>query len=304
MHDAMQCLYCQFPEALRAGLLISAVCSLLGVFVILKRAVFIGITLSEVAACGVAASFLLGIPPFAGSLILVLGAVSLLAMPSENQRIPRDTLMGILFIAASALTILLVSKSGPGLMEINAVLYGDLILASKKELLILFFVLTPALLLFLLFVRPTLYTFMDREGSKVLGIKTWIWESLYFLMLGIVISAASQIAGALLIFCYLVVCPATALILSKRIKTVMLISPLFGMTSTFFGMVVSFNYDFPTNQTICIICCILFAVGAACRRAVSLLMRRTVFPEHSVQLSEQNATCRRRAGPLRGRWRS
>lgn len=271
MHDAMQCLYCQFPEALWAGLLIAAVCSLLGVFVILKRAVFIGITLSEVAACGVAASFLLGLPPFAGSLMLVLAAVSLLAIPFENQRIPRDTLMGIMFIAASALTILLVSKSGPGLMEINAVLYGDLILASKKDLLILFTVLTPALILFLLFLRPTLYSFMDREGARVLGIKVWIWESLYFLMLGIVISAASQIAGALLIFCYLVVCPATALILSKRIKWVMIISPIFGMTATFGGMVTSFNYDLPTNQTICITCCLMFVISAVVKRVLSLL---------------------------------
>ena len=260
MHDAMQCLYCQFPEALTAGLLISAVCALLGVFVILKRAVFIGITLSEVAACGVAASFLLGIPPFAGSLALVLGAVSLLAIPFENQRIPRDTLMGILFIAATALTILLVSKSGPGLMEINAVLYGDLILASTKELKILFGILTPALILFLAILRPTLYSFMDREGSKVLGIKTWIWESLYFLMLGVIISAASQIAGALLIFCYLVVSPAAALVASKKIGIALAIAPAQAMLATFIGMVVSFNYDLPTNQTICVSSCILFVL--------------------------------------------
>ncbi len=265
MHDAMQCLYCQFPEALTAGLLISAVCALLGVFVILKRAVFIGITLSEVAACGVAVSFLIGIPPFVGSLALVLGAVSLFARPYENQRIPRDTLMGIIFIAATALTILLVSKSGPGLMEINAVLYGDLILASSKELKILFAILTPALLLFLCVLRPTLYSFMDREGSKVLGIKTWIWESLYFLMLGVIISAASQIAGALLIFCYLVVCPAAALVASKRIWIVLIAAPLMSMLATFIGMVVSFNFDLPTNQTICMTSCILFAIiSTAC----------------------------------------
>lgn len=260
MHDAMTCLYCQFPEALTAGLLISAVCALLGVFVILKRAVFIGITLSEVAACGVAVSFLLGIPPFAGSLALVLGAVSLFAIPFENQRIPRDTLMGIIFIAATAMTILLVSKSGPGLMEINAVLYGDLILASSRELKILFAILTPALLLFLCILRPTLYSFMDREGAKVLGIKTWIWESIYFLMLGVIIAAASQIAGALLIFCYLVVCPAAALVASKRIWIVLLLAPLLAMISTFIGMVVSFNFDLPTNQTICITSCLLFTV--------------------------------------------
>lgn len=273
MHDAMQCLYCQFPEALRAGLLVSAVCALLGVFVILKRAVFIGITLSEVATCGVAASFLLGIPPFTGSLVLVLAAVSLLAVPFENQRIPRDTLMGILFIAASALAVLLVSKSGPGLMEIQAVLYGDLILASRKELFLLFTVLIPALLIFLLAFRPTLYTFLDREAARVLGIRTWIWESLYFLMLGLVISATSQIAGALLIFCYLVVCPATALVLSKRIRIVMLTAPLFAMTATFGGMVVSFNHDLPTNQTICIASCALFVAGAIIKQTISLIGR-------------------------------
>ncbi len=261
MHEAMQCLYCQFPEALRAGLLVSAVCALLGVFVILKRAVFIGITLSEVATCGVAASFLLGIPPLMGSLVLVLASVSLLAIPFEKQRIPRDTLMGIMFIAASALSILLVSKSGPGLMEVNAVLYGDLILSSKKELYTLLVLLVPALLLFLIFLRPILYSFVDREAAKVMGIRTWIWESLYFLILGVVISATSQIAGALLVFCYLVVCPATALMLSKRIKWVMAIAPLAGMFATFLGMVISFEHDLPTNQTICIVSCALFVTG-------------------------------------------
>ena len=262
MHEAMHCLYCQFPEALIAGLLTAAICALLGVFVILKRAVFIGITLSEIAVCGVAASFLLGIPPLAGSMVLVLASAGILAVPFENQRIPRDTLMGIMFIAATALAILLVSKSGPGLMEINAVLYGDLILASKKELITLFILLVPALVIYLTFLRPILYSFIDREAAKVLGLKTWVWETLYFLMLGVVISATSQIAGAILIFCFLVVSPANALVLSKRIGRVLLIAPAAAMLSTFLGMVVSFTYDLPTNQTICIISVALYAFCA------------------------------------------
>lgn len=280
MHDAMSCLYCQFPEALTAGLLISAICALLGVFVILKRAVFIGITLSEVAGCGVAASFLLGIPPFAGSLALVLGAVSLLSIPYEKQRIPRDTLMGILFIAATAMTVLLVSKSGNGLMEVNAVLYGDLILASTKELKILFTILTPALILFLAVLRPTLYTFLDREGAKVLGIKTWVWEAIYFVMLGLIISAASQIAGALLIFCYLVVCPAAALIASKRIWVVLIIAPILSMLATFIGMIISFYYDLPTNQTICMVSCLIFGITVL----VSLIYKHMMPLSHQTEI--------------------
>jgi manganese/iron transport system permease protein len=213
----------------------------------------------------------LGIPPFAGSLVLVLAAVAVLAAPFENQRIPRDTFMGILFISAAAAAVLLVSKSGPGLMEIQAVLYGDLILASRKELLLLFAILFPALLVFLLAFRPILYSFLDRDAAKVLGIRTWLWESLYFLMLGLVISATSQIAGALLVFCYLVVCPATALVQSKRIGIVMLVAPLLAMIATFAGMVISFSHDLPTNQTICIAACALFVVGAVSKRLGSFL---------------------------------
>jgi ABC-type Mn2+/Zn2+ transport system permease subunit len=81
-------------------------------------------------------------------------------------------------------------------------------------------------------------------------------------MLGVVISATSQIAGALLVFCYLVVCPATALILSKRIKIVFVIAPIAGMLATFLGMVISFEHDFPTNQTICIVSCVLFGMAS------------------------------------------
>ncbi|MCK4564881.1 MAG: metal ABC transporter permease [Verrucomicrobia bacterium] len=270
MMESILSLFTQFPEAMAAGILVSTVCALFGVFVILKHAVFIGITLSEVAACGVAAAFLLGIPPFAGSTVLVLAAVSVMAYPLEKQRIPRDTLMGVIFIAASALSVLLVSKSGTGLAEVRSLLYGDLILASGSDLVVLFLVLIPALLVFLLFFRPVLYTFLDRDAARVLGIKTFVWEALFFIVLGLIISATSRIAGALLIFCYLVVSPATAMILSKRLKRVLIISPLMAAASTLAGMVASFHYDLPTNQTICMVSCILFI----CSAAVSALIKR------------------------------
>jgi ABC-type Mn2+/Zn2+ transport system permease subunit len=262
MHDALSCLYCQFPEALIAGMLISVVCSLFGVFVILKRAVFIGITLSEVAGCGVAMSMLWGFAPFLGAAVLVLAAVSLLAAPLESQRIPRDTLLGVVFIAASALTVLLVSRSGSGLQEVQALLYGDLILASRREVIQLMVVLGPSLILFLVAFRPVLYSFLDRDSARVMGIRVLFWEMLFFLLLGLVIAAASRIGGALLIFCYMVVCPATALVLSRRIGVVSLLAPVVGAGATLMGMSLSFQHDLPTNQTICIVCCALF-VGAA-----------------------------------------
>lgn len=67
MLEQLQTLWSLFPQALLAGVVIAAVCSLLGVFVILKRVVFIGITLSEVAACGIAAGMIFGVHPYVGA---------------------------------------------------------------------------------------------------------------------------------------------------------------------------------------------------------------------------------------------
>jgi ABC-type Mn2+/Zn2+ transport system permease subunit len=95
-----------FPYAIAAGLLVAVVCAVFGVFVILKRVVFIGIALSEMAACGIAGALLAGLSPIVGALALTLASVALVALPFESRRIPRDAFMGILFIAASSLSVL------------------------------------------------------------------------------------------------------------------------------------------------------------------------------------------------------
>lgn len=260
-----------FPNALAAGVIIAAVCALLGVFTIVKRVVFIGITLSEVAACGIAASMWFGLQPYAGAAVLTLAAVSVLAYPFETNRIPRDAVLGVIFVFASSLSILLASRSGFGLHEIKALLYGDLILTSKHDLAVVCTALLPVLVYLILFLRPTLYTFLDREESKLLGIRVSLWEFLYFFSLGLAVSAASKVAGALLIFCYLVVSPAAALVLTRRLTAVLALAVAGAVLSTLLGLYVSFRLDLPTNQTIAAVSCGWFGVALLVRG-----VRRTI----------------------------
>ncbi len=249
-------LFRQFPEAVLAGLLIAATCGLLGVFVILKRVVFIGITLSETAVCGMALAFLLHVQPVAGAMALTLGGVALLACPFEGSRLPRDTVLGLLFLLATAGAILLVSHSGFGLMEIKALLYGDLILASRADLFVLAAVLIPVALSQLLFLRPVLNTFLDRDAATVMGLRVRRWETLFFVGLGLTISVASKVAGSGLVFCYLIAPPAAALLCTRRLGVALVLAVAFGMAVTLAGMSVSFRFDLPTNQTV-----IALAVG-------------------------------------------
>jgi len=55
-----------------------------------------------------------------------------------------------------------------------------------------------------------LCSFLDRETAKAMGLRVVIWDNGFFFALGLAVSAASKITGAILIFCYVVVAPGAA----------------------------------------------------------------------------------------------
>lgn len=260
-----------FPNAVISGVIMAVACALVGVFVILKRVVFISITLSETAACGIAGAMLFSLPPLMGAAVLTALVVAFLSIPFENSRIPRDAVLGVIFLAASASSILLVAQSGFGLHEIKIMLYGDLILAGPEDRNILLMTGLPAVAFILLFIRPVFYTFLDPEASRVMGVACRFWETAFFLLLGLVVSAASKCGGVLLVFCYMVAPPATALLLSRNIAAVLVIAPVVGVFATTGGLTLAYQKDWPGNQTIILLTCVFFAGTWAIRTIMNHL---------------------------------
>ena len=239
-----------FPEAVCSGLLIGSVCSFLGVFVVLKRMVFIGITLLQAAACGIAAAFFFHLNPFFGAVFGSLMTVTILALPSDERRIPRDALMALIFILTSSLSILFVSRSAVGFEEVKELLYGDLILCSPLDFKVLFLTLLPPAFAILILLRPITYTFLDREEALVLGVRVRFWELLFFYASALVISSASKLGGMVLVFCYLVIPSMAGLVLCTRLKHVFLIAQITALISTLAGFYISYAYDLPVNPCI------------------------------------------------------
>lgn len=262
-----------FPEAVIAGAVTAIVCACLGVFVILKRVVFIGITLSHVAAAGVAAAMVTGISPFLGAAIFTLVTVTVLAFPFETRRVPRDAVLGAVFVLAAGLSILIVAKSGFGLAEVRSVLYGDLILTKRSDLTVILATLLPILVFLALFRRPILYTFADREAASVMGIRVFLWELAYFYLLGLCVSVASKVGGALLVFAYLVLPPSAALLLSRRLWLVVLFSVVISLLCTGVGMYAAFRWDHPTNNVIAVATFAALVVAAVTRLVVAIASR-------------------------------
>ena len=264
-----------FPEAVLCGTVMAAVCSAFGVFVVLKRIVFISIALSEAATCGLALALVFHFSPLAGSALVSGAVVFLLTLPEKRQRLPKDVMLGTVFLLASSASVLLVAQSGFGLEEIKAMLYGDLIVSSAHDRWVLLWTGLPSLTVLLLFLRPVLYAFLDREAACVMGIRCWLWEGLFFFLLGLVVSGASKSGGALLVFCLLVVIPATALLLARRLWTVIGISVALGVLTTWAGLLTAYSADLPANPTIIgLSCLILMGVSLIRASAAKFIARR------------------------------
>jgi len=263
-----------FPLAFVAGAIISVTCAVLGVLVILRRVVFIGITLTEVAAFGIALAMVLGWPPFLGAALLTSAAAIYVAHPLRERWLPRDAILGGIFVGAAALSVLLVAGSGFGLHDIQSLLYGDLILSNKRDMIMVAAVLLPALALLLVCLRPILYAMLDGDYARVVGIRVRTWDTLFFLALSLAVAAASKLGGALLIFAYLVVLPALALSLSRRLTVVLVIAAGLNLLATVVGLLFSIATDLPTNPTIIATTVALFAVISSFAAGLALWRRQ------------------------------
>ena len=263
-----------FPEAVVCGTVMAAVCSAFGVFVVLRRIVFISIALSEAATCGLALALVFHFSPLAGSALVTGAVVFLLTLPEKRRHLPKDVVLGTVFLLASSASVLLVAQSGFGLEEIKAMLYGDLIVSSTRDRWVLLLTGVPSLAVLLLSLKPVLYAFLDREAAFVMGIRCWFWEGLFFFLLGLVVSGASKSGGALLVFCQLVAVPATALLLARRLWAVIGLSMALGVLTTWVGLLTAYRADLPANPTIIGVACLLLIGVSLARMLVNALAAR------------------------------
>lgn len=264
-----------FPETLICGTLMAVICSIFGIFVLFKRVVFVSIALSEVATLGLAFSLVFHLPPLLGSMGTTAAGVALLAVPEIRNRIPRDVMLAALFLAASSGSMLLVAQHGVGLEAIKAMLYGDLLVCSSADRWTLLATGVPCLVALLLFLRPLMMVFADREAAQVMGLRSGAWELVFFVLLGIVVSGASKNGGALLVFALLVIVPATALLLARRLWAVIVLAAGTGIGVVWVGSLAAYSFDLPVNPSIIICSIVAFVVaigGTACKKQIESVM--------------------------------
>ena len=248
-----------FREALYGALVIAVACSVLGVYVVLRRIVFVGAALAQLSSAGLAlALFLGGIGiggelthhPVALALIVTLGGALFFGLGGGGRAVvPPDATIGVAYAVAAAAGILLIAKAASGEAH-DIFLQGSILGITRGDTLVLLAVAVPVLLLHVAFYKEFLFVSFDRETARTLGYNVAFWNLLLYFSLGLVIAYAMQYAGVMLVFDFLVLPAVTGILLADTMGGIFAIALLSGVLAAVLGFVLSVPFDLPTGPAI------------------------------------------------------
>jgi ABC-type Mn2+/Zn2+ transport system permease subunit len=271
-----------FRNAILGGLGVALLCSLLGIYLVLRRLVLIGVALPQASAAGIAAVFWLTghghagaadthLLALAASLGATFAALALLVLGGRGSRSPAEWGVGALFAISSAATILFIAINPKGDVEMAGLLRGELLAITDADLRLVAAVLLAVGALFFLFRRDLLLTSFDPEFSRTLGREPLRYDLLLYLLIGGGIALGVMIAGPLVVFGFLVLPALAALRVAPGLVAAFGISAAVAVFSFLAGFWISYRADLPAGPA-----CV--AVAGVCWAASVLGMRLRARP--------------------------
>jgi ABC-type Mn2+/Zn2+ transport system permease subunit len=266
-----------FGSAIAGGLGVALLCALLGVYLVLRRLVLIGVALPQASAAGVAAVFWLSghghgggeeahLLALAGSLIATFAALALLVAGVRQSSRPPEWGVGALFAVSSAATILFVSLNPHGDMEMAGLLRGELLAISATDLWLIGGILIAVVGLLVAFRRELLLASFDPEFARTLGRNPARADALLFSLLGGGIALGVMTTGPLVVFGFLVLPALAALRVAPGMGAAFAMSAVIAALAFLGGFELSLRADLPSGP-ICV------AVAAAVWGALGLADR-------------------------------
>jgi len=242
-------------RAILAGILIGAISSLLGVFLVLRRFSLIGDGLAHVTFGSVAVVLLIGISPFYVTLaalpIVMISSLVILKLTS-TKRIQGDAAIGIVSSIGIASGIILASLSGGYNLDLFSYLFGNILTVNQTELLLAFIVFIVVAATVIFFYDDLFALTFDEELAKTMGIKTGKINTILFMLTAVAAVLAMRVAGIMLVSAMLILPPLTALQLSISFRMTIITALIFSVLSVISGVIISFLLNLPAGGTIVI----------------------------------------------------
>jgi manganese/iron transport system permease protein len=255
-------------RALFGGLLVGAVCAVVGTYVVLRGLVFVGDALAHAAFPGVVIAYLLKTNIYLGALIFALATAIGIGVVSRRGRVRHDTAIGILFAGAFALGVLLMSTIQSYTVDLFSFLFGDILAISEMDLLVVGILGAVVLLIIALCYKELLLLSFDPTVAEAMGYPVQALNHLLFGLVALTIVISIQAVGIILVVALLVTPSATASLVTRRFLAMMIVGVLFACAAVVTGLYLSYYLNVASGAAIVLVSTCLFFLSLGVRHLV------------------------------------
>jgi zinc/manganese transport system permease protein len=212
-----------------------------GIEVLRRKVIFVDLALAQIAALGATVAFLLGHPvqsaaAYGYSLAFTLVAAVVLAFTRAwSTRIPQEALIGVIYVVAAAVAILLIDRAPQGAEHLRQILTGNIVTSGIDELVFI----APLYL-----AIAALHAILRRRLPDGVSVA---WDFVFYAGFGIVVTSSVALAGVLLVFSFLIIPAAIGVLYADTLARQLAIGWLSGVMTSAAGLVLSFTVDLPTG---------------------------------------------------------
>src|SRR5262245_22669257 len=240
-----------------AGLILTGMLAYLGVHVVERGVIFVDLALAQIAALGTVAAVFMGYDlhsrtgyGFSLGFAFLGAAIFAVSRVHRRTRVPQEAIIGIAYAVAAAASILAMSKVTGETEHLKEMLVGNILSVSWGDLLRTAGLFALVGVFHFVMRKRFLLISMNEPEAERKGLSIRLWDFLFYVFFGFVVTAAVPIAGVLLVFSYLIVPAVTAMFFSDRLGVRLAIGWGMGAAVSAIGVYLSYLWDLPTGATI------------------------------------------------------
>jgi ABC-type Mn2+/Zn2+ transport system permease subunit len=247
-------------RGLIASLIVGIICSLIGCFVVIRSMAFLGDAMAHAILPGIAIAYILGSSLISGALIAAVVIALGIGFLSKQAKIKEDTAIGILFTAALAVGIAIMSTIRTFAIDLTHILFGNILGISSKDVIFVAAMGGAILILLIIFFKEFMIISFDPVFAFTQKIPVNFFNNFLLILLSLTIVISIQIVGVVLVTAMLVTPGAAAYLISKRLKYMMFISAGFGILSSVAGLYLSYYANIASGSAIVLSATAIFLI--------------------------------------------
>ena len=253
--------YSFMQHAFIACILSSIGCGIIGTYVVVKRVGCLAGRIAHTVLAGMGIAYFMEGSPLVGAIVAAMFAAIFMSFVKLRWKQQEDILVAAFWSVGMAVGILFISKTPGYSVDLMSFLFGNILLVSKTDLLLMAALDIIIVSIVFLFYKQFMAAVFDEEFARLRGIKIEIYYTMLMCMVALTVVLLIQIVGLILVIALLIFPAACAAQFFHSLFKMMLASIVICMLMTTFGLSIAFQPDLPAGATIIIVAALFYIIS-------------------------------------------